>query len=326
MKEYVITEKSAGQTLLRFAGKILPLASAGFLYKNLRKKNITVNGKKGTGKEILAAGDAVRFWLSEETFAKFAGGGGGAKAFGGPVPKILYEDAHVLLADKPAGLLTQGDSSGTPCLNDWLVSYVGETEGVRPSAVNRLDRNTAGIVACGKTSRGLAALSALFRARTVHKFYRALAWGRTAQSGTVKNFLAKDHAGNLVSVSDKETPGALAAETRYRTLHTFSADGAEISELEIFLATGRSHQIRVHMAGLGHPLLGDAKYGTRESLAFSKKLGLRGQILCAARLEFPETDGVLAPLSGKIFEAALPADFLRVIKFQEGKNKEGLSC
>lgn len=316
MKQFVIGSGNEGQTLLKFCGKVLPHAGAGFFYKNLRKKNIDINKKKCTGKEILKAGDTVHFWLSDETFSKFSGEDTVMAA--NPVSTvrreeaerfaswILYEDEHVIVVNKPAGLLTQGDQSGEKSLNDYLLAYAGEGSGVKPSIANRLDRNTSGIVACGKTVKGLQALAAAFKNHTVHKYYRAVVWGQIPKEGTVQGFLIKDHAGNLVSVAQSPAAGAKKAETRWQLIRSGDIGGTPISEAEVYLVTGRSHQIRVHMASIGHPLLGDRKYGTRESIALSQQIDQKGQMLHAYKLVFPKLEGALGAVSGKTFVAEVP--------------------
>lgn len=310
MKQYVIDGGNEGQTLLKFAAKILPAASMGFLHKNLRKKNIDINKKKCEGKEILQAGDIVHFWLSDETFEKFSGGEKKAvtekKRWAETLRLwILYEDDHIILVNKPAGLLTQGDQSGDPSLNDFLIAYTGEQNGTKPSVANRLDRNTSGIVACGKTIKGLQALSEAFKRRTVHKYYRALAWGIPEEHGTVRTFLSKNGKRNEVRI-EKEQKNAKFSESRYRRVRCWKEECVDLSEVEVELITGRSHQIRVHMASLGHPLLGDRKYGTKESIHFSQTHHISDQQLHAYKLEFPEMEGVLAPVSGRVFEVKPP--------------------
>lgn len=310
MKEFIISEKNEGQRLLRFCEKILPQASRGFLYQSLRKKNIDCNGKKCTGADILAAGDVVRVWFSEETFEKFSASRRkepiarrAAKEISFPVA-VVYEDDDVLIANKPRGMPTQRDDSGAASLNDWLLSYVGEAAGVRPSACHRLDRNTEGLVVCGKTVRALRLLSDWIAERKLQKFYRALLFGRTEAAGTISTRLLKDTETNTVAAVAEETPGALPAATKFRRLSETDVGGAIVTEIEAELLTGRAHQIRVHLASIGHPLLGDVKYGTKESIALSRRLGFSVQALSATRLVFPETDGFLAQLSGREFSIA----------------------
>ncbi len=305
MKEFLISEKNEGQRVLRFAEKVLPSASRGFLYKAFRKKTIDCNGKKCTGKETLRAGDVVRFWLSDDTFAKFSAA---ETAVRGRLPadfaaRIVYEDADILIFDKPAGMPVQGGVAGVLSLDDCLLLYLGESVGVRPSACHRLDRNTEGLVLCGKSARALTALSDMLAARTIRKYYRALVFGAMPESGRIETGLVKDETKNSVRIVSKETDGARLAVTEYRLLETKEIKGISVSEIEVHLVTGRAHQIRVHTAGIGHPILGDVKYGTKESIAFSRRLGLSAQCLIAARIVFPKTEGPLSYLSEKEFTA-----------------------
>lgn len=314
MKEFVIKETGEGQTLLHFAARMLPAAPAGLLYKSLRKKNIDINKKKCTGKEILRAGDTVHFWFSDETWARLAGRTEkttGDAEFAG---WIIYEDDDILVVNKPAGLLSQGDGSGARSLNDRLLAYAGEKDGVRPAVCNRLDRNTSGLVLCGKTIRALQALAASMKERTAKKLYRALVWGRTKDEETLRGYLAKDEKTNRVRVTDRPAEGARPIETRYRTIRTWEKDGADISEIEVHLVTGRPHQIRAHMASIGHPLLGDAKYGSKESRIFSAAHHISDQRLHAETLTLPLAEGALAHLSEKTFRAPLPEDFYGGVK------------
>lgn len=314
MKEFIIKETGEGQTLLHFAARMLPAAPAGLIYKSLRKKNIDINKKKCTGKEILRAGDTVHFWFSDETWEKLAGRAEEKTGDAEFASWIVYEDDDILVVNKPAGLLSQGDGSGARSLNDRLLAYAGEKDGVKPAVCNRLDRNTSGLVLCGKTIRALQALTAAMKDRTAKKLYRALVWGRTKEEETLRGYLAKDEKTNRVRVTERPADGARPIETRYRTLCTWEAGGAEISEIEVRLVTGRPHQIRAHMASIGHPLLGDAKYGSKESRVFSAARRISAQRLHAETLTLPPMEGALAHLAEKIFRAPLPEDFYKGIK------------
>lgn len=321
MRDFTISSAEQGQRLLHYVSRLLPGAAMGLIRKSLRKKNILLNGKKAEGKEILRAGDVVRIFFSDETLEKFMAGGkpqleekGDWKDF----PKhIIYEDEQVLLLNKPAGLLSQGDGSGVPSLNDGLLSYLKDSikPGVKPAICNRLDRNTSGLVAAGKTVEALQQLTAAIRGRTLRKEYEAIVVGTLEGGGTLKGFLTKDHAANRVRYSETGVPGAVPIETEYEVLKHISREGAALTLVKVHLITGRSHQIRLHFASIGHPLLGDRKYGSRESLSLSTKLHIKRQMLHAACLTFPKMEGALAPLSGRTFEAPLPGDMREVAYF-----------
>ena len=320
--------------------RYLTAASAGFLYKMLRKKNITLNGKKATGKERLQSGDIIRIWFSEETLEKFAGKPeevsvealfgesrerlhAHAQDFAG---WILYEDPHILIVNKPSGMLTQKAEAKDHSLNDAAAEYLVDTGQIdpqsmvfiRPSACNRLDRNTSGIVTIGKTQLGLQILTALFRERTVHKDYLCIALGRISEEMTLEGSLTKDEQENKAIIGEAGEDGK-KIRTRIRPRGSWKAEnGMELSLLEIRLYTGRTHQIRAHLASIGHPILGDRKYGDEQANVYAAKLGIRSQLLHAYRLEFPEdVEKPLKELSGKVFTARPPREFLRAVPMDE---------
>ncbi len=340
MKEIIITSLEEGQRLDRVLQKVLSRASSGFLYKMLRKKNITLNGRKADGKEKLREGDAIRIYFAEETLEKFT-----AKAESVVWPTahldIVYEDEQILLVNKPAGMLTQKASPSDVSLNEYVIGYMLDSgaitdkslETFRPSVCNRLDRNTSGIVAVGKTTAALQELSQMFRDRTIHKYYRALVLGRVDEERTVDAYLVKDERSNQVRVISVDDSGAKAEDqkqclseqkpegweirTRYIPVaHRGDGDRQhELTLLEIELITGRSHQIRAHLAAEGHPLVGDPKYGSRRrNDYFAREYGLHRQLLHAGRVAFTMDDGVLGYLAGKEFTAGLPRDFEKILK------------
>ena len=314
MQEFIIQKEEAGQTVMKYLARLLPEASMGLLRKSMRKKNIVLNGKKIEGREKIAAGDSVKVWFSDETIEKF-------RQKKEELPKrdypdfeawVLYEDENIIILNKPAGLLSQGDTSGAPSLNEALLAARESGGSVKPSICHRLDRNTSGLVIAGKTVRGLQEMNALIKARALTKVYQALVYGKTPPSGILKGYLVKDHERNQVRYTPCAEPGTLPIETHYETLVTTTAQGCTFSLVRVRLVTGRSHQIRLHFSSIGHPLLGDRKYGSRASLAASEALHIRRQLLHAASLTFPALTDDFAYLSGKTFTAPLPADFASV--------------
>lgn len=314
MQEFIIQKEEAGQTVMKYLARLLPEASMGLLRKSMRKKNIVLNGKKIEGREKIAAGDSVKVWFSDETIEKFR-----KKKEESPKRDypdfeawVLYEDENIVILNKPAGLLSQGDTSGAPSLNEALLTARESGGSVKPSICHRLDRNTSGLVVAGKTVRGLQEMNALIKARALAKVYQALVYGKTPPSGILKGYLVKDHERNQVCYTPCAEPGALPIETHYETLAMTTAHGCTFSLVRVRLVTGRSHQIRLHFSSIGHPLLGDRKYGSRASLAASEALHIRRQLLHAASLTFPVLTDDFAYLSGKTFTAPLPADFASV--------------
>lgn len=318
MKEFIINENEAGQRFDKYLGKLLREAPKSFFYKMLRKKNITLNGGRATGNEKLSTGDHVKLFLSDETFGKFAGVQKTA-ARAHQKLDIVYEDDNILLINKPVGMLSQPADDKEPSLVEYLTGYLLENGAVteaslhtfRPSVCNRLDRNTSGLVAAGKSLTGLQELSSLFHDRSLHKFYRCLVNDVIKNEKYIKGYLHKDEKCNKVTVQETETSGALPIETRYRPL----GDNGTVTLLEVELITGRTHQIRAHLAGTGHPLIGDYKYGRRTlNDEYRRKYGLKSQLLHAYRLEIPEIEGRLSYLSGKEFTAPLPYLFQKILK------------
>lgn len=325
MQSVTIGGNQAGQRLDKFLRKYLPQAGSGFLYKMLRKKNITLNGKKAEGAELLREGDEVRFFFAEETFAKFTGGISpnaetdyekAYKTLQGI--EVLYEDAHILAVNKPAGVLTQKASPEDVSLNEWVVGYLlasrpslrEELNTFRPSVCNRLDRNTSGIVLCGRSLAGLQSLSRCIRERSVRKFYRTICLGEVREEVSVKGFLLKDTAKNRVTVTTDEALGGDPVLTRYRPL----AVRGGYTLLEVELITGKTHQIRAHLAGTGHPLIGDFKYGdSRVNRQLKERFSLQCQLLHACEAVFPVTEEpALAALSGKTVSAPCPELFRKI--------------
>lgn len=352
MQSVEIGKNQAGQRLDKFLHKYLPQAGTGFLYKMLRKKNITLNGKKAMGSEMLVAGDEVCCFFSPETFAKFSGlplshGQENAAPFLESPPiseaqknlvqeahtaygrlegiSILYEDEDFLFLNKPAGILAQKAKAGDLSLNEWLTGYLlekvpafaEELSTFRPAVCNRLDRNTSGIVLCGKSLAGLQYLGKCIRDRRVRKFYHTVCVGRMEETLRLEGFLCKDGEANKVTVLSEDCRKNPKNEispicTVCRPLGT--AMGHTLLEVE--LITGKSHQIRAHLASIGHPLIGDAKYGSKEdNLKIAKKFGLKHQLLHACRVEFPEAlSDPGKRLGGMCVHASKPEEFLRLQK------------
>ncbi len=308
MKEFIIQPNEANQRLDKYLKKLLPNASFGFLYKMLRKKNIVYNGQKASGKEILQSGGCVRLYFKDETFAQFhtnevqilqeyeALSQLPMKGLG-----IVYENEAFLAADKPVGMLSQKAQASDLSANEYLLGYLIRSGALppetfstfRPSVVNRLDRNTTGLLVMGKTLSGAQKLSEMFRERTVRKDYRAIVSGYVSEPSHLSGFLLKDEKTNRVRIVSKPLPDAAPVETAYRPL----AYGKDCTLLEIHLITGKSHQIRAHLSLCGHPIIGDPKYGDREqNRRFREQFGVRFQLLHAYRLTFPDRTVVCAPM------------------------------
>lgn len=322
MKEIRIGENESGQRLDKFLLKYMSRAPKSFIYKMLRKKNITLNGKKAQGNEQLRQGDAVKLFLSDDTIGKFSEPR--TAGYAETELDILYEDKHTIFINKPAGMLSQKAAAEDVSLVEHLIAYLLKTGQIseealatfRPSVCNRLDRNTSGIVAAGKSLAALQQLSAMFRERSLKKYYLCLVHGRVTEARRISGFLSKDERTNRVRVQragERRSPQKEEAriETEYRPLR--SGDGVTL--LEVHLITGKTHQIRAHLAAEGHPIIGDYKYGMRSvNDSFKREYGLSTQLLHSCRLCFPECTGALSELSGREITAPVPDLFRRICR------------
>lgn len=339
MREISIQKNEAGQRMDKFLAKYLNKAPKSFFYKMMRKKNITLNGKKAAGNEQLKQGDVIKLFLAEETIENFIDHSQFSKKKASSARKqtagkkvqldILYEDAAAVFINKPVGMLSQKASPTDTSLVEHFIDYLLENGKIteeelhtfHPSVCNRLDRNTSGIVAAGKTLQALQGLSEMFRDRTLKKYYLCLVKGQVKENQRIHGYLVKNEKTNKVVVSQKKPAEqtkdgkeASAIDTEYKVL----ARNRETTLLEVHLITGKTHQIRAHLASIGHPIAGDYKYGNRSfNDALKKEYGLRSQLLHAYRLEFPENcEGDIKQLSGKIIKAPVPALFERICKAQ----------
>lgn len=327
MKEIIITSAEAGQRLDRLLARYLKEAPKSFLYRMMRKKNITLNGKKAGGSEVLQEADVIHLYFAEETLEKFTGGQASQKASDEQFPyrklDIVYEDTHILLVNKPAGMLSQKAEPKDVSLVEYVIGYLlhsgqitrEELQHFRPSVCNRLDRNTSGIVAAGKTMAGLQGLSRMFHDRTMHKYYQCLVKGEIKEQRRISGYLQKDEKNNRVTVSREKPEGAGAQAQPIETEYKPVASKNDLTLLEVKLITGRSHQIRAHLASIGHPIIGDAKYGNQAlNEAFRREYGLRSQLLHSCRMELPQLSGPLEYLSEQIFTAPLPDYFQKILQ------------
>ena len=299
-----IQKNDAGQRLDKFLTKTYPNLPQSLLYKALRKKDIKRNGKRCDKADRLEEGDELYLFLPEDTLQvapptyEFM--------HASKQLDVVYEDQHVILLNKKAGLLVHPDNREyADTLLFRVQRYLYEKgeydpkdeQSFAPALVNRIDRNTSGIVIAAKTAVALRILNEKLKNREIQKYYLCIVHGKMPkQSDTLEAFLEKNESQNRVYISDTAKAGARTIRTRYTVLE----QKGNLSLLEIHLLTGRTHQIRAHMASIGHPLLGDGKYGTN---ALNKGTGFNKQALCSYRLKFEFTSdaGELNYLNGKEF-------------------------
>lgn len=284
MKQIVVDERFSKERLNKYLSGILPNASMGFIYKMLRKKNIVLNGRKAQGNELLSAGDEIKIFFSDDTFDKFSRREAVIIADARPLT-VLYEDNDVIAVHKPAGLLSQSDRAGGDCVNARILSYLAKKNELpsdfTPSIVNRLDRNTSGLVLAGKTYQGVRTLTEEIRTRKVIKTYKCICVGRFEEHKTVTAYL-KEIPGNQVEIYDNEVAGSRRIITEF--IPETQLNGYTL--LTVILHTGRKHQIRAQLSALGHPVVGDPKYGHGRGIMY----------LHAYSVEIPEIGLITDPV------------------------------
>lgn len=321
MKQITIEKNDAGRRLDRFLRKYLCNASLGSIYKIIRK-DVKVNGSRKGNEYMLDEGDVINLYLSDdmiEALSKRSQKESHSKAKKNF--KVVYEDENILVADKPWGLLTHGDNTEKKNhlanqLKDYLIEkgeYNPRIEKVfAPAPCNRLDRNTTGLVICGKNAVSLKGLNEMIREDMISKFYQTIVYGNIDKELRLTGKLTKDGRTNTVTISsDGDGKDIVTIVRPIRKLR-----GCTLVEVE--LVTGRTHQIRAHLASIGHPVIGDSKYAKGPAAKFNIKLkkefGLSTQLLHSARLELRETVEALSYLQGQVFEADLPQTFTDIIE------------
>ena len=308
MREIIVQKNDAGQRLDKFLSKALPSLPPSKLYKSIRLKKIKVNRHRAEISQILNVGDTLQLFLSEDFF-KDGRNDGKAQALGAVRANldIIYEDENILLVNKRPGVSVHEDADGEGStlilhIQAYLFSkgeYDPENENsFAPALCNRIDRNTGGIVIAAKNAEALRVMNEKIKAREIDKFYLCAVHGTPSpREATLSAYLLKDSRDNTVRIYEKNAPrDAKKILTRYRTLATENG----FSLLEVELLTGRTHQIRAHMAHIGHPLRGDGKYGINRA---DRAEGYKYQALWSYRLRFAfqGEENILSYLNGKEF-------------------------
>ena len=302
MKEIMIRTNDAGQRLDKFLTKAFPNLPQAMMYKSIRKKDIKLNGKRCEISTRLQEGDRLTMYLKDEFFQTAPKEYDFLKA---PLKlEIVYEDENLLLLDKKPGLIVHPDEtyhfdSLIARVQHYLYQkgeYNPEAENAfAPALINRIDRNTGGIVMAAKNAETLRIMNQKVKDRELQKRYLCIVYGHMEQpEALLTGYLEKNEAQNRVYISQKPSPGAKSIRTKYRVLE----EKSKFSLLEVELLTGRTHQIRAHLASVGHPLAGDGKYGTN---AVNRETGFRFQALYSYKLKFTFTTpaGILEYLNGR---------------------------
>lgn len=305
MREFTINANDADQRLDKFVMKAVPRLPQSMMYRAIRNKRIKINGRRAEISARLQAGDIVQMYINDEFFDVSA-----ETEFMSVSPElsIIYEDENIMLIDKKNGMVVHEDNDNTV---DTLINrvkrylyekgeYIPEKENsFVPSLCNRLDRNTGGIVIAAKNAESLRIMNQKIRDREIEKLYLCITAGVPPKKKDIMTaYLEKNSAENTVRISDKKFPGGKTIITEYEVIRS----SGKLALLEIKLHTGRTHQIRAHMAHIGCPLLGDGKYGINR---INKEYKIKTQALYSYKLRFRFTTdgGCLEYLNGREFEA-----------------------
>lgn len=305
MRRIIVEESQANKKLLTFLRlnfKDMPVSA---IYKAIRKKNIKVNGKHVKGDYILQPGDAIEIYVPDNIILGIPLS---------PAFSVIYEDENIIIVNKGQGLpvhpdRNQKDNTLIDYIKDYLMEkgeYTGEfPDSFPPSLCHRLDRNTGGLIIIAKNFPALKAVLKKIENNEIKKYYVCLVKGKMdKKEGELRAFLKKDENKSRVFISDEKKPGYLKIITRYRVLEYKN----DISMLEIELITGRTHQIRAHLAHIGHPIVGDGKYGIN---SYNRLLKVKKQALWAYKLlfDFKKDDSAIGYLGGKCFQVEPDWDF-----------------
>lgn len=300
-----IGTNEAGQRCDKFLRKLLKDVPLSAIYKAFRKGDIRVNGKKIKEQYVLEEGDEIliKYLKTSEEKKEFVRIDNNFK--------VTYEDENILMVEKWPNLLVHSDTKGgAPTLTDYVLSYLydkGDYEPEKeitftPAPCNRLDRNTSGVVIFGKNFKYLKALNEAIRERDIEKYYMSLVQGRI-KDGIYTGYILKNEDANISKVYEHEVPNSKEIAMEVKTIQSCGT----FSLIEINLLTGRSHQLRAHLASLGNPIVGDSKYGDKKlNSFFVNRYGLDFQFLYAYKVIFKSDSDELKYMKNKTIAESLP--------------------
>lgn len=310
MKEIRITENEAGQRLDRFLRKLMKETTLSEIYKGIRKGHIKVNGKKSKENYMLSIDDIISFKFadieSEAAVRKISNKAGSLD--------VVYEDENIIVVDKPAGLLSHPQSAkDRDTLIHRIQHYIESTAGPNlsptfsPSLCNRLDRNTAGLVIAAKNYKSLRIVNEMIRDRSIKKLYLCVVKGSTDSNGEISGTLKKDEKNRKALIEDEGRESV--------TYYVKRDDNGQYSLLLVELVTGRFHQIRAHLSSIGHPIIGDVKYGDKKiNDYFRNKYGLNHQLLLAYMISVDEAPDELDYLNNMTWYSTIPEVYKEILE------------
>lgn len=318
MREIIIKENEDKQRLDRFLKKYLNDAPNSFIYKMLRKKRIKLNKSKADPKDMIKTGDTIQMYLADETIDSFKKKSDTVKQDADDII-VVYEDQNILVVHKESNVLSHSTQKGEKSLVDSVLKYLNdkgeydpENDTVfKPAICNRLDRNTIGLIIAAKNYMALKAINEAIRDKKIDKYYKCLVKGKMQGKFKLEDYISKDEKNNVSKVTNEKNDDSKKIQTNVNVLRSNS----DFSLAQVELITGKSHQIRVHMEHIGHPIVGDYKYGDAKlNRLFKQKYGLEHQYLMAYKLKFNDMPKGLEYLNSKEIVDTMDKKFVDIEK------------